>query len=564
MPVPPRVVDWVDRKYKRPRVDPEWLNDCYAWLTTEAGHNPDVNFQGLVDAIEHQILESNLCDSMLPGTGLPTHVALPDTTTTLRGILVEVASITEIAHSAFNLNQTRMAIEERIKDGNVDEGEGEGDIEVEGEGPMPKYPRGMLKFHLTDGTTTLPAIEYRSFPELCLDDMPLGYKMFLKDVHVRRGIAFLEPKTVVLLGHKTDDRDENRQTDFARALRFRMGLPEPPPPPENNLPVPNNAVPPAAQPIQPQQARNRSRDVVRSPLHEISLPPSPPHDPFENDDENLEPRRRRIPNRVPDLTASTSSMLVHTGQATNSGRRTENTSSYFATAVASGSGSRTAPAGSKSSISTTIDLVLSPHRRVGQPLFLGSPPPSPGPEDEHFWSDDELVDHDAENRRPGLSEAQRASLSGEDRFIFDFGHSAVRFIEEVKATSANEQNKGKGKHKASNTNGIGAYASSDDFGDDDFMFDNDALEAIDAVEQEAYAGRSRVVTVPPSSTVGASSGASARSQSSAVATNNDVAHPEVITIDDDDSDDGGGEDKALYLHHPLGMSGDESTTWEEV
>lgn len=97
---------------------------------------------------------------------------------TLEGleIRVEVVSIMEIASSAFNLNQTRQAREERMKAGDVDD-EGEGDIEVEGEGPMPKYSRGMLKFQLTDGTTMLPAIEYRPLPDLSLESTPLGYKV---------------------------------------------------------------------------------------------------------------------------------------------------------------------------------------------------------------------------------------------------------------------------------------------------------------------------------------------------------------------------------------------------
>lgn len=98
---------------------------------------------------------------------------------TLEGleIRVEIVSIMEIANSAFSLNQTRLAREERMKAGDVDDGEGEGDIEVEGEGPMPRYSRGMLKLQLTDGTTVLPAIEYRLLPNLSLENTPLGYKV---------------------------------------------------------------------------------------------------------------------------------------------------------------------------------------------------------------------------------------------------------------------------------------------------------------------------------------------------------------------------------------------------
>lgn len=156
------------------------------WAITMGGQNPDTNFQGLVDTIEDQILQSKLDDSMLPGTGLPTNVGIPTTTMTLKGhhILVEIVSIMEIAYSAFNLNQTRMAIEERMKDGNVDDEEGEGDIDIEGEGPIPKYPRGMLKLQLTDGTTILPAIEYRPIPELSLENTPLGYKVVNQLIHI--------------------------------------------------------------------------------------------------------------------------------------------------------------------------------------------------------------------------------------------------------------------------------------------------------------------------------------------------------------------------------------------
>lgn len=47
--------------------------------------------------------------------------------------------------------------------------------------------------------------------------------MLLKNIAIRRGVAFLEPKCVTLLGHKTAERDENRLADFAKGLRFRMG-----------------------------------------------------------------------------------------------------------------------------------------------------------------------------------------------------------------------------------------------------------------------------------------------------------------------------------------------------
>jgi RecQ-mediated genome instability protein 1 len=40
---------------------------------------------------------------------------------------------------------------------------------------------------------------------------------------VRRGIAFLEPATIVLKGQQTADREAVQDADFVRSLRVRMG-----------------------------------------------------------------------------------------------------------------------------------------------------------------------------------------------------------------------------------------------------------------------------------------------------------------------------------------------------
>ncbi|KAF9073467.1 hypothetical protein BDP27DRAFT_1318957 [Rhodocollybia butyracea] len=78
------------------------------------------------------------------------------------------------------------------------------------------------------------------------------------------------------------ERNENQQAEFAHGLRQRLGLPEP------------DADPAIAQ--NPALAQN-ARDV-RSPLREISPPPSPTllgstHPHFDDEDQ---PRRRRVPN----------------------------------------------------------------------------------------------------------------------------------------------------------------------------------------------------------------------------------------------------------------------------
>jgi RecQ-mediated genome instability protein 1 len=47
--------------------------------------------------------------------------------------------------------------------------------------------------------------------------------MLLKDVFFRRGIGFLEPKTIVLKGFENEDLGVNQETNFLNALNERMG-----------------------------------------------------------------------------------------------------------------------------------------------------------------------------------------------------------------------------------------------------------------------------------------------------------------------------------------------------
>ncbi|KAF7374800.1 DUF1767 domain-containing protein [Mycena sanguinolenta] len=270
MPVPPQLTAWLNEQYPSPRVDPEWLDACYAWVTTEHHLDPAANMPAIKEHVEAQLLQSDLCDSMSHGTGIPLPL-LTAVSERLQGpVLVEIVALTEVGSSALALDQVRVARAERFAAGaGLDEAENEADLEVDGEGPVPNYPRSMLRFELSDGASTLSAIEYRRLPELTLGVTPLGYKMVLKDVLVRRGMAFLEPACVTLKGHQTEDREAMQEADFARGLRHRLGRPEP-----EEQPAPQGleaAAQPAPSPPPPVQE-------IRSPLREIS-PPTVTHTP---------------------------------------------------------------------------------------------------------------------------------------------------------------------------------------------------------------------------------------------------------------------------------------------
>ena len=101
-------------------------------------------------------------------------------------LLVEIRSITEIAHSAFSLLNTHQTRVDRADLGLArdEDNQQEPRQQDEDEGPIPRFPRGMLRFELSDGHTRFRAIEYRSVPDLVLGETPLGYKASIRDLFV--------------------------------------------------------------------------------------------------------------------------------------------------------------------------------------------------------------------------------------------------------------------------------------------------------------------------------------------------------------------------------------------
>ncbi|OCH94365.1 hypothetical protein OBBRIDRAFT_823487 [Obba rivulosa] len=299
MPAPAQVKDWLRQHYPKPDVDPQWLDECYAWIEGEFRLNPITQFDDIVEHINSQLLQSDLRDSTIAGTGLPPNVTEEDDIV-LTGppVLVEIVAITEIGHSAFSLQQVRQA---RLEHADLEDLEDEND---EDEGPIPKYPRSMLKLQLSDGTTTIQAIEYRRLPELTLGETQLGYKMLLKNVPVRRGVAFLEPKCVVMKGHYNADREALQDVEFARSLRQRLGQPEDPardipqdPPPPAHAAQADNAI---GRPVRPRAPPSAPASGVRSPLRELSEPVEPPvagPSRISHDDDEGQPRRRKLPTK---------------------------------------------------------------------------------------------------------------------------------------------------------------------------------------------------------------------------------------------------------------------------
>ncbi|KAA1467646.1 hypothetical protein DENSPDRAFT_856807 [Dentipellis sp. KUC8613] len=172
MAPPAQLTQWLSRVYPKPRVDPEWLNACYDWVSAEFNLQPATDMNKIIEHVEAQLLQSNLNDSMLHGTGLPLQISKERNFTLTGPVLVEITALTDIGHSAFSLQNVRQTRIDRADLAGLAEEDG-----GEDDGPVPKYPRSMLRFEVSDGATTLPAIEYRKIPSLELGETPLGYKV---------------------------------------------------------------------------------------------------------------------------------------------------------------------------------------------------------------------------------------------------------------------------------------------------------------------------------------------------------------------------------------------------
>ncbi|KAJ7475949.1 hypothetical protein FB451DRAFT_263459 [Mycena latifolia] len=58
MAIPPQLSAWLDDNYPSPRVDPEWLVACYAWVTAEHHLDPAEHMPAIIEHVEAQLLQS--------------------------------------------------------------------------------------------------------------------------------------------------------------------------------------------------------------------------------------------------------------------------------------------------------------------------------------------------------------------------------------------------------------------------------------------------------------------------------------------------------------------------
>lgn len=117
------------------------------------------------------------------------HIAAPEST------LCQIVSITDVGHSAFSLQNVRQTRIDKADMAGLAVAEGE---EEQGGPPddgedyaIPPYPRSMLKFELSDGSSIFKAIEYRRISSLQLGVTSLGCKVILNHVFEIKRLLFI-------------------------------------------------------------------------------------------------------------------------------------------------------------------------------------------------------------------------------------------------------------------------------------------------------------------------------------------------------------------------------------
>ncbi|KAG8763109.1 hypothetical protein FRC15_008156, partial [Serendipita sp. 397] len=232
-----RVLQWLQREYPKPKIDPEWVKACVEFLQEELALNPTTQITELNEHTRLQLLQSDLSDSMLRNTGFPSSIhkmkaGVIGTPASGGPILVQVTAIMEIGASAFTLKNVRQARLDKADMTGLTKDKGpEGEEEnnqrpqiEEEDATAPPYPRSMLSLMISDGTYTVKAIEMKRLNELVLGETQLGCKILLSSVKIRGGIALLEPSNVQVIGYQNDDLHAEFDARFLKSLQRRLGV----------------------------------------------------------------------------------------------------------------------------------------------------------------------------------------------------------------------------------------------------------------------------------------------------------------------------------------------------
>ncbi|WVW85531.1 hypothetical protein I302_107569 [Kwoniella bestiolae CBS 10118] len=212
------IVAFLKRTYPNPEVDPGWVQECAKALIDAGG-------EVSIESMHAQFLYSDLSQSTLPSRSFPVQDELHDIFLFPRPHILQIQHISEIGHSAFQIQHTMEQRSEVLSGQNLirrmdDEEEGENELD---NGKVPPYPRSMLKLELSDGRRVVKAMEYRRIGGLVLGQTSLGCKVVCRNVRCLRDTLLLTPENTQVIESSVDHLEAIQKEEFLNDLQRRMG-----------------------------------------------------------------------------------------------------------------------------------------------------------------------------------------------------------------------------------------------------------------------------------------------------------------------------------------------------
>ncbi|KAG2227752.1 hypothetical protein INT45_004794 [Circinella minor] len=183
----------------------QWLRDRppRASDTTETMHN----------SILQHFLSKDLKDTSIPTIPSNYGSAPLDSFPPGQGIVLQIVDVQDISNSTHSL-LNNLATVAPVRQVYVRRAT-ESDIQ---------FPRGTLRWTLTDGYKEIVALEYERLPQLKLTT-PFGCKLFIKPCEVRSGLLFLKPANVKVLGGQVESLfGGNMLEELERRFKAKLGL----------------------------------------------------------------------------------------------------------------------------------------------------------------------------------------------------------------------------------------------------------------------------------------------------------------------------------------------------
>ncbi|GAA6059713.1 hypothetical protein JCM10212_000241 [Sporobolomyces blumeae] len=267
-PLPDAFVAWYRTNYASVSFNPEWIDACVDYIR-DTNPASRTSTAALIQAVQLQLLSSDLSTSVVPPDSCPFPIAWTNSGTNRdvkvlwpgglkKGYLVQVEQVDDVSHSAQTLLDTMHDKREHVKleskgltgqvgagrnmdldDDDDDDGpnpndddaiprrggeQNRGGAAASQAGKRPTYPRGNGKFVVSDGKWQVDAFELERIPQLGLEQIQLGTKLWLHDVPFVNNVLLLTPNNTVVKGYSVEELENEAERTLENALRRRLGL----------------------------------------------------------------------------------------------------------------------------------------------------------------------------------------------------------------------------------------------------------------------------------------------------------------------------------------------------